>query len=200
MKTRLLLNCRCFGTFVLAAETTIYHNGWIDLNKNGKMDIFEDPSQPVAKRVHDLLEWMMLDEKIGQLWQEQMEGDSDVKFADKLKHGEVNSFLDGSVLIETPVMRNKIQRIAVEQSRLGIPLIFANDVIHGFRTLFPIPLAQACAWEPELFEQTDTLPRAKRRRAVAQISISPARSWEPCNWACSASGTAATSWSGTARK
>ena len=47
-------------------------------------------------------------------------------------------------------MRNKLQHIAVEQSRLGIPLIFGHDVIHGFRTIFPIPLAQACAWEPEL--------------------------------------------------
>ena len=70
-------------------------------------------------------------------------------------------FLDGSALIETPVMRNQLQHIAVEQSRLGIPLILGHDVIHGFRTVFPIPLAQACAWEPELFERTRDDCRAR---------------------------------------
>ncbi len=64
-------------------------------------------------------------------------------------------------------MRNKLQHIAVEQSRLGIPLIFGHDVIHGFRTVFPIPLAQACAWEPELFERTQTI--AAREAAAAGI-------------------------------
>ncbi|MDD5141055.1 MAG: beta-glucosidase BglX [Verrucomicrobiales bacterium] len=161
-----------FGLFFCLAASAadspaIYHDGWIDLDKNGKKDIYEDPSRPVAKRVDDLLKRMTFDEKAGQLWEQQMEKDSDVKYADKLKRGEVSSFLDGSVLIETPVMRNKIQRIAVEQSRLGIPLIFANDVIHGFRTIFPIPLAQACAWEPELFEKTQTI--AAREAAAAGI-------------------------------
>ena len=161
-----------FGLFFCLAAaasdpTSIYRAGWIDLNKNGKKDVYEDPARPVSKRVDDLLKRMTFDEKTGQLWEEQMQTDSDITFAGKLKRGEVSSFLDGSVLIESPVMRNKIQRIAVEQSRLGIPLIFANDVIHGFRTLFPIPLAQACAWEPELFERTDAI--AAREAAAAGI-------------------------------
>jgi beta-glucosidase len=167
MNTRWLLGGIWLCTFVLAAEPAIYHDGWIDLNKNGMKDTYEDPTQPVAKRVNDLLKRMTLDEKIGQLWEEQMESDSDIRFADQLKRGALSSFLDGSVLIETPMMRNKIQHIAVEQSRLGIPLIFANDVIHGFRTIFPIPLALACAWEPELFAQTDTI--AAREAAAAGL-------------------------------
>jgi beta-glucosidase len=48
---------------------------------------------------------------------------------------------------------NQYQRIAVEESRLGIPLIIGSDVIHGFRTIFPIPLAEACTWDPTLLEQ-----------------------------------------------
>ena len=55
----------------------------------------------------------------------------------------------------------------MEQSRLGIPLIFGHDAIHGFRTVFPIPLAMACAWEPELFERTQTI--AARECAAAGI-------------------------------
>ena len=146
MKFAALLIC-LFAAFIVSAADTnsIYRSGWIDLDKNGSKDIYEDPSQPVAKRVNDLLKRMTLEEKIGQLWQAHMEKDSDKKLADKLKAGEVSSFLDGSAIIETPVMRNKLQHIAVEQSRLGIPLIFGHDSIHGFRTIFPIPLAQACA-------------------------------------------------------
>ena len=147
-----------FVAFVVSASesSSIYHAGWIDLNKNGKKDAYEDSSRPVAKRVNDLLKRMTLDEKIGQLWQVNYGADPDKRFADKLKRGEVSSFLDGSALIESPVMRNKLQHIAVEQSRLGIPLILGHDVIHGFRTVFPISLAEACAWEPGLLSDFDS--------------------------------------------
>ena len=159
--------------FCLAASAenppSIYHVGWIDFNKNGKRDIYEDSSQPVAKRVNDLLKRMTLDEKIGQLWQPSLGTESDSQFAAQLRNGEIGSFLGSFFgdLGETPVTRNKLQHIAVEQSRLGIPLIFGNDVIHGFRTVFPIPLAQACAWEPELFERTDTI--AAREAAATGV-------------------------------
>ncbi len=59
-----------------ASPPSIYHDGWIDLDKNGKRDVYEDSSQPVAKRVNDLLGRMTLDEKIGQLWQTSLEPDS----------------------------------------------------------------------------------------------------------------------------
>ena len=158
-----------FAAFIVSAADTnsIYHSGWIDLDKNGRKDIYEDPARPVAKRVENLLNRMTPDEKIGQLWQATYGKDPDKKFADQLKRGEISSFLDGSALLETPVMRNKLQHIAVEQSRLGIPLIFGHDSIHGFRTVFPIPLAQASAWEPELFERTQTI--SARESAAAGI-------------------------------
>jgi beta-glucosidase len=167
MTKTVFASCLLFALVVSAAEPSIYHDGWIDLDKNGKKDVYEDPSRPVAMRVNDLLKRMTLNEKIGQLEQASFGEDPDKKFANQLRRGEVSSFLDGSAVIETPVMRNKLQRIAVEQSRLGIPLIFGHDVIHGFRTVFPIPLAQACAWEPELFERTQTI--AAREAAAAGI-------------------------------
>jgi len=151
-----------------AADTNlIYHAGWIDFNKNGRMDVYEDPSQPIKKRVADLLRRMTLEEKIGQLWQSDTPADADVTMAKRIRDGGVGSFMGGSSLIETPMMRNRLQHIAVEQSRLGIPLIFGHDAIHGFRTVFPIPLAMACAWEPELFERTQTI--AARECAAAGI-------------------------------
>jgi len=157
-----------------AADTvSIYHSGWIDLDKNGRMDVYEDPSQPIKKRVNDLLRRMTLDEKIGQLWQSDTPPDADVAMAKKIRDGGVGSFMGGSVQIEKPIMRNRLQHIAVEQSRLGIPLIFGHDAIHGFRTVFPIPLAMACAWEPELFERTQTIAARECAAAGVDWTFSP---------------------------
>jgi beta-glucosidase len=156
-----------FAFVASAADSSIYHDGWIDLNKNGKLDRYEDPSQPISKRVADLLARMTLDEKIGQLWQSDMADDSDKTLAVVLRNGGISSFLGSSEIIETPVMRNKLQHIAVEQSQLGIPLIFGHDVIHGFRTIFPIPLALSCAWEPGLFEKAQAV--AAREASAAGI-------------------------------
>lgn len=68
---------------------------------------------------------------------------------DDIRAGRVSSFL-----LDDPENANRLQKIAVEESRLGIPLLFGLDVIHGFRTVFPIPLAETCSWDPELFEKT----------------------------------------------
>src|SRR5580700_3097002 len=128
-------------TAAAADAPSLYHDGWIDLDKNGKKDVYEDPSQPIQRRVNDLLKRMTLQEKIGQLWQYHMDKDAATAMAATIRAVVVGSFMDGSVLVETPILRNRLQHIAVEQSRLGIPLIFGHDAIHGFRTVFPIPLA-----------------------------------------------------------
>ena len=157
-----------------AADTSsIYHDGWIDFDKNGKKDVYEDPAQPVNKRVNDLLKRMTLDEKIGQLWQSDTPADADKVLADKLRAGQISSFLGGSYVIETPILRDKIQRVAVEQSRLGIPVIFGHDAIHGFRTIFPIPLGEACAWDPQLFQRTQTISARECTAAGIDWTFSP---------------------------
>lgn len=98
----------------------------------------------IDQKVQSLLSKMTLDEKIGQLLQKN--GGS---FSDSV----VKACGIGSVLNETNVeVQNRIQKIAVENSRLGIPIIFARDVIHGFRTIMPIPLAQAATWDPSVVE------------------------------------------------
>src|SRR5262245_2956729 len=170
MKFTLWLFCLCLiglasvsgqsivhDSWVDQSTNSIYRDGWNDLNKNNQKDVYEDPAQPIESRVADLLSRMSLDEKIGQLTQAHRQPDTATKSADRLRQGRISSFLDGSELIEDPKPRNRVQRVVVEQSRLGIPVIFGHDSIHGFRTIFPIPLAQACAWEPELFEKTQTI-------------------------------------------
>jgi beta-glucosidase len=97
----------------------------------------------VAK-IEELLSKMTLEEKIGQLVQ--------VVGVDEDKEELIRKSKTGSVLLGTrgPEEANRIQKIAVEETRLGIPLLFANDVIHGYHTTFPIPLAEASSWNPEL--------------------------------------------------
>ena len=102
----------------------------------------------IEKKIDALLEKMTLSEKIGQLNQQTGQGYSD-GMVGQLRGGSV-----GSILNEVdPVIVNKLQKEAVENSRLGIPVIFARDVIHGFKTIFPIPLGQAATWNPELVKE-----------------------------------------------
>jgi beta-glucosidase len=157
MKRALFLAGIFFAMNALATDPQIYHDGWIDLNKNGIKDVYEDPAQPVEKRVADLLAQMTLEEKIGQLHQSTRDVGAEKIYKDQIERGDMGSFLGSSEIIETPFQRNALQHIAVEGTRLGIPLIFGHDSIHGFRTIFPIPLAEACAWEPELFERTQRI-------------------------------------------
>jgi beta-glucosidase len=162
-----------FATTALAVDTAIYQQGWIDLNKNGVKDIYEDPAQPVEKRVENLLSQMSLEEKIGQLRQRIHDVGAQKIFSDQIQRGNIGSFFGGGVVIESPMQRNALQRIAVEKSRLGIPLIFGHDSIHGFRTIFPIPLGQASAWEPELFERTQTISARETSAGGNDWTFSP---------------------------
>lgn len=102
---------------------------------------------PVEQKIDELLAQMTLQEKIGQMNQLNGMGMSDDLKA-QIREGRV-----GSLLNEVNVdVVNEMQRVAVEESRLGIPLIIARDVIHGFKTIFPIPLGQAATWNPEVVE------------------------------------------------
>ncbi len=157
MKRTLFLLGAVFAMNSFGAVPDIYHEGWIDLNKNGMKDVYEDPTQPMEKRVDDLLKQMTLEEKIGQLHQSTRDIGAEKIYKDQIERGDMGSFLSGGEIIESPIQRNALQHMAVEGTRLGIPLIFGHDSIHGFRTIFPIPLGEACAWEPELFERTQRI-------------------------------------------
>jgi beta-glucosidase len=99
----------------------------------------------VQRTVDSLLEKMTTAEKIGQLSQ-LFVFDSGEKVEKSVASGELGSLL----FLTDPVVINRLQHIAVEKSRLHIPLIFGFDVIHGFRTIFPVPIAMAASWDPSL--------------------------------------------------
>lgn len=100
----------------------------------------------------DLLSRMTLEEKIGQLNQLDPEWDADIK-EPLIREGKVGSIFNIVGAKEV----NRLQHMAVDSTRLGIPLIPARDVIHGFRTIYPIPLGQGATWNPALVEQAAAL-------------------------------------------
>lgn len=114
--------------------------------------LYKDPKQPVEARVKDLLRRMTLEEKIDQLTQMPIGGDINPNNPGEWRnfsptYGSILSYCGGTK------NRNEFQRLAVETTRLGIPIIWGFDVIHGWRTTFPVSLAQAGSFRPELTEK-----------------------------------------------
>ena len=106
-----------------------------------------DQSAGLERRIAELIAQMTLDEKIGQMSQV----DASQKRAPERLGGALRRGLIGAVINQVnPDTVNELQRIAVEDSRLGIPLLVGRDVIHGFATIMPIPLGQAATWNPGL--------------------------------------------------
>jgi len=108
------------------------------------------PAGDVESRVASLLARMTLDEKIGQMSQStSMSTPLSDQIKAEIRRGRWGSFLNAG----SPQDRAEAQRIAMKESRLGIPLLFGRDVIHGYRTIFPIPLGQSASWDADLIEQ-----------------------------------------------
>nr|WP_124981219.1 beta-glucosidase BglX [Nonlabens xiamenensis] len=116
-------------------------------------------TDPIDKKVDSLLALMTLEEKVGQMNQYNgffdatgptpQEGNSKTKY-EHIQKGWVGSMLNVRGVDEV----RAVQKIAVEQSRLGIPLIFGSDIIHGYKTLAPIPLAESASWDLEAIEKS----------------------------------------------
>jgi beta-glucosidase len=123
------------------------------------------------RRVDELLSQMTIDEKVGQLNQlfylkqfmrpEMIEPD--------IRAGKVGSLL----FVTDPAIINRFQKVAVEDSRLKIPLLFGFDVIHGFHTIFPVPLALASSWDPGLVEQVQSVAASEARAVGIRWTFAP---------------------------
>ena len=126
------------------------------------------------EKLEALLQMMTLEEKVGQLVQYSAgqptgPGTGRTDYDDMIRKGEVGALFN----ITTAHNINAYQRIAVEKSRLHVPLIFGLDVIHGFRTEFPIPLGLASSWDPELIERTARVAAREASASGIRWTFSP---------------------------
>lgn len=158
------------------AKGNIYHGNWIDFNKNGTKDVYEDPSRPVEERVHDLLSQMTLEEKTGQTatlygykrvledkqptpeWKNEIWKDGIANIDEQLNGVEAHRTFVANEYTWPPSKHaeaiNNIQRWFIEETRLGIPVDFTNEGIHGLAhdraTPLPAPIAIGSTWNRRL--------------------------------------------------
>jgi beta-glucosidase len=113
---------------------------------------------------------MTLTEKVGQMSQvEAGHGHPPDYLGERLRAGLIGSVIN-NVNVETV---NELQRIAVEESRLGIPLLVGRDVIHGFKTILPIPLGQAATWNPSLAREGARVAALEAARSGVNWTFAP---------------------------
>lgn len=142
-------------------------------SQNKQLPLYKNATKPIEKRVNDLVLRMTLEEKVMQLNQYTLgRNDNKNNIEDVLKQKPAEL---GSVIYfnNDPKLRNEVQRQSIEKSRLGIPMIFGYDVIHGYRTVYPIPLAQACSWNPELAQKASAVAAQEARMSGVDWTFSP---------------------------
>src|SRR5688572_16064291 len=129
------------------------------------------PSVAVEQRINQLLARMTLAEKLGQL--QQLDGHADGRYKDDQPELARKGLLGSTLNVRGVIQTNALQRIAVEESRLKIPLIFGFDVIHGYRTIFPIPLGEAATWDPAAVERAAVIAAKEARAAGVHWTFAP---------------------------
>jgi len=171
----------------------IYHDGWIDLNKNGRMDVYENPRAPVDRRVEDLLSQMNLAEKTCQTatlygykrvlqdelptpdWKNQIWKDGIANIDEHL-----NGWAAGSKSIYATDIKkhvwamNETQRFFIEETRLGVPVDFTNEGLRGvafpIATSFPSELGMGHTWDPLLVRELGRIT-AREARALGYTNV-----------------------------
>jgi beta-glucosidase len=119
-------------------------------------------------RADALIARMTLEEKVGQISQQFVLG-SAAPVEARVRSGGLGSLL----FVRDPVVIDRLQHMAVEETRLGIPLLFGYDVVHGFRTIFPVPLAMAATWDPQLVEQSQAVAANEARATGIHWTFAP---------------------------
>jgi beta-glucosidase len=129
----------------------------------------EDPAvRDRELKITVLLKKMTVEEKIGQLVQQTSVGFS-AGMADQVRNGQI-----GSILNETdPETIYRLQQAAFEESRLQVPLLFARDVIHGYKTIYPVPLGQAASWNPALVRESGRATAIEATSAGIRWTFAP---------------------------
>jgi len=169
----------------------IYHKGWTDLNKNGRKDVYEDISQPLEKRVQDLLKQMNINEKACQLttlygygavledslptpeWKNEVWKDG-IANIDEMLTGQRKSKVFSLPYSAHADAINKIQKFFIEDTRLGIPVDFTNEGIAGLKhekaTSFPREIGQGCTFDRDLIHSIGVV-EGKEAKALGYTNV-----------------------------
>jgi beta-glucosidase len=136
----------------------------------GAADIVQTQDD-IENKVQTLLAKMTLEEKLGQL--QMLDGEADGRFRsehpDLIRRGLLGSTLN----VRGAKRTNELQKVAMESSRLKIPVLFAFDVIHGYRTVFPVPLGEAASWDPRSAERAASIAAAEAAAAGLRWTFAP---------------------------
>lgn len=130
---------------------------------------YKDRNKPVEVRVHDLLRRMTLEEKIAELNLVPYYASSDSAVRAQIRQGKIGALLKAN----GAALNRSLQEEAVGNSRLGIPLIFHEDVIHGYRTLSPIPLAESCSWDTVMVRRSAEAAAREATASGIQLTYAP---------------------------
>ncbi len=140
---------------------------------NSQTPLYKNKNATIEDRVQDLIQRMTLHEKILQLSQLTVEENTNKNnIEDIVKNipDEIGSLI---YFDSDPELRNTIQKKAVEESRLGIPILFGFDVIHGYRTIYPISLGAACSWNPDLVRKLCSVAAKEAKLSGIDWTFSP---------------------------
>lgn len=134
-----------------------------------KTEPYKNKKLPVSERVADLIKRMTLDEKIAELNLVPYYTQSDSNIRSQIRKGKIGALLKAN----GTKLNKSLQKEALEHSRLGIPLIFHEDVIHGYRTIFPIPLAESCSWDTTLVRRGAEAAAKEATASGIQLTYAP---------------------------
>ncbi len=191
-KKLILSAALAFSLIVCFSQSSnIYHQGWIDFNKNGKKDLFEDPSQPAAARAKNLLSQMTMEEKTCQLatlygygavladrlpqagWKDSVWKDGIANIDEQLTGLRKDTMYAFPYSSHAHAI-NTIQKWFVEETRLGIPVDFTTEGIRGLNhmkaTYFPSQLAQACTFDKEMVKKIGDVT-GREARALGYTNV-----------------------------
>lgn len=137
-----------------------------------------DPKKPIEERITLLMNQMTLEEKVGQMNQYngfwEVTGPAPQGGSSKIKYNHLNKGWVGSLLNVRGVQKvREVQKIAVENTRLGIPLIIGFDVIHGYKTLSPIPLAEAASWDMDAIKKSAAIAATEAAASGINWTFAP---------------------------
>jgi beta-glucosidase len=129
------------------------------------------PRRDVEKEIASLLSRMTLEEKLGQL--QMLDGEANGNYRPEHQDLIRRGLLGATLNVRGAARTNELQRIAMTQSRLKIPVLFGFDVIHGYRTIFPIPLGEASSWDPAAVERGASVAAAEARAVGLHWTFAP---------------------------